>query len=181
MSKQKHRTAELRRRAANFTRLRFRSEYAISQKALNASLRAISDCGYEEGSVCGRNGCSGVIEIMAPDNCSCHVCPPCASCVAPREFCPECDWRAKDEEVVNNHVVQVNPKTGTWKLLGPRPLDPSKIDYHVKSHTHFTQICEGVYPPGTTMDDVLQRVRGTFGGRFEHFANGKFRYVAYTD
>ena len=68
--------------------------------------------------------------------------------------------------------------TPTWER---RPLDNTKIDYHVKSHTHFSQICEGVFPEGTTREAVLERVRGTFGGRFEYFGNGGFKYIAYTD
>ena len=48
-------------------------------------------------------------------------------------------------------------------------------------HTGFSQICEGVYPKGTTMAEVEKKVRGSFGGRFEHFGNGKFKYIAYTD
>jgi hypothetical protein len=31
------------------------------------------------------------------------------------------------------------------------------------------------------MKDVEQVVKGTFGGRFEAFGDGRFRYVAYTD
>ena len=65
-----------------------------------------------------------------------------------------------------------------WK---PRPLDPSKLDYHSLSHTHFSMIKEGVYPEGMTKDEVLKEIAGTFGGRFEHFGNGKFKYIAYTD
>ena len=63
----------------------------------------------------------------------------------------------------------------------PRPLDNSKIDYRVKMHTHFSMIKEGVYPEGTSREEVESVVRGTFGGRFELFENGKFRYIAYTD
>ena len=48
-------------------------------------------------------------------------------------------------------------------------------------HTGFSQICEGVYPKGTTMAEVEKKVRGSFGGRFEYFRDGKFKYIAYTD
>lgn len=40
---------------------------------------------------------------------------------------------------------------------------------------------EGVYPEGATQTDVLAKVAGTFGGRFEYFRDGKFKYTAYTD
>ncbi len=63
----------------------------------------------------------------------------------------------------------------------PRPLDPRKIDYRIKPHSGASQICEGVYPPHATKHDVEEKVRGTFGGRFESFADGRFKYIAYTD
>jgi len=42
-------------------------------------------------------------------------------------------------------------------------------------------IKEGVYPLHMSMEEVRQEVRGTFGGRFEYFKDGKFKYIAYTD
>jgi hypothetical protein len=82
---------------------------------------------------------------------------------------------------MNDYVIKADKKTGnfnSWKL---RDLDATKIDYHVKSHTNFSQICEGVYPEGTTPEQILEKVNGTFGGRFESFGNGRFKYIAYTD
>ena len=66
-------------------------------------------------------------------------------------------------------------------LFGSTPLDPTKIDYRIKTHTNSSQICEGVYPEGTTREDVEKLVKGTFGGRFVYFEGGKFKYIAYTD
>lgn len=60
-------------------------------------------------------------------------------------------------------------------------LDASKIDFHSRTHTHFSMVKEGVYPPGTSQSQVEAVVRGTFGGRFDYFRDGKFRYIAYTD
>jgi hypothetical protein len=31
------------------------------------------------------------------------------------------------------------------------------------------------------MEDVRKEVDGTFGGRFEYFEDGKFKFIAYTD
>lgn len=64
---------------------------------------------------------------------------------------------------------------------GPRELDPTKIDWRNKPHTSATMIKEGVYPPTATREDVEKLVRGTFGGRFENFGDGRFKYIAYTD
>jgi len=65
--------------------------------------------------------------------------------------------------------------------LGTRQLDTSKIDWHDKPHSGCSMVKEGVYPEGTTREQVEAKVKGTFGGRFEQFGAGKFRYVAYTD
>ena len=144
--------------------------------------------GYEVGEVCNRDGCSGTIaETHDPEGgCSCHLHPPCGYCTEPREKCSKCGWTLVDDETSFNdfRVGPVKP-SGAWTHFRPRPLDNSKIDYWIKSHTHFSQICEGVYPPsGDDAADraaVLVRVKGTFGGRFEQFGNGRFKYVAYTD
>lgn len=144
--------------------------------------------GFEVGERCGRNGCNGLIaDTYRPDGgCSCHISPPCGFCTTPREECPECDWRLVDEETSFNgfRVGPVKP-SGAWTHYRPRPLDPTKIDYRISVHSNSSQLCEGVYPPSDdpTADRaaVLARVKGTFGGRFQHFGNGRFSYVAYTD
>lgn len=56
--------------------------------------------GYEEGATCNRDGCKGIIEMHLSENCSCHISPPCGSCTALRNFCPECDWQEKDDPLV---------------------------------------------------------------------------------
>ena len=42
-------------------------------------------------------------------------------------------------------------------------------------------LVEGVYPPGTTQEEVISKVQGTFGGRLKRFGGGRFLYIAYTD
>lgn len=135
--------------------------------------------GQEEGERCGRDGCNGIIAVRPVENCSCHIHPPCPSCTDPREYCPECDWHAEDD----NDYVPVMVATGLAMMerRKPRPLDPTKIDYRTHPHSNSSQRVEGVYPPGTSRADVEARVRGTFGGRFTRFSDGKFEYIAYTD
>lgn len=141
--------------------------------------------GTEEGATCWRNGCQGVIAEHEVENCSCHISPPCSACTTPREYCPECDWHAdKWDTTVNGYSVKWDTKAGVpfaMKAWEPRPLDPRKIDYRIKSHSNSSQLCIGVYPEGTTRAEVEVRVKGTFGGRFNHFGHGEFEYVAYTD
>lgn len=60
-------------------------------------------------------------------------------------------------------------------------LDPTKISWKSKPHSNSSMIKEGIYPEGTSRQEVEKEVAGTFGGRFEHFGDGKFKYIAYTD
>lgn len=135
--------------------------------------------GFEEGERCGREGCTGIIAASKQDDCSCHIAPPCGHCTTPREYCPECDWHATDE--TDYRPVAVAPGIAMMERVKPRPLDPTKIDYRIHMHSNSSQRVEGVYPPDATRADVEAMVRGTFGGRFTRFADGRFEYIAYTD
>lgn len=133
--------------------------------------------GWCEGDTCGREGCKGEIQMRKAENCSCHLNAPCGACTAPRQYCDTCEW---DEE--NEEIPAPAPYTGKpWKPEEPRPLDPTKVDWRYIPHTHFTMIKEGVYPQHMSRAEVEKEVVGTFGGRFEYFGGGKFKYVAYTD
>ena len=100
--------------------------------------------------------------------------------MTPRERCPDCDWRAQDDTDFVNVPTEYS---GLYirETRKPQPLDPRTIDYRVYNHSNSSQRCEGVYPEGTSKADVEARVRGTFGGRFTRFGDGKFEYIAYTD
>lgn len=145
------------------------------------AIRTADELGFEEDALCNRQGCRGTISLHPKGDCSCHISPPCGACTEPRAYCLKCDWQEKDDRVFNDFVVNENPKTGVWRTWTPRPLDPTKLDWHSKSHTHFSMIKEGVYPEGMSQEEVREQVKGTFGGKFEYFSNGRFKYVAYTD
>ena len=136
--------------------------------------------GIEEGDVCGRDVCTGIIQLQKSENCSCHINPPCSSCTRVKLHCAACNWEA-EEYLFNDHIVMKNTKTKIWEGWKLRPLDPKNIDWHSYSHTYSSMIKEGVYPAGTTKEEVLKVVNGTFGGRFEYFKDGKFKFIAYTD
>ena len=137
--------------------------------------------GNLEGEVCWRDGCQGVIKEHKVENCSCHINPPCGACTTPREYCLECGWEAKDEDF-RDYAIRCDLDTGVWFApIKEHPLDPRKIDWRGKAHSGCSMIKEGVYPEGTTLEQVLKEVEGTFGGHFESFGNGKFKYIAYTD
>lgn len=151
-----------------------------------------TEFGICEGETCWRNGCQGVLEEDPPENCRCHINPPCGECTTNRCWCPECDWSGRDEDdtyIVNDYTVKVNPedRNGAYEWWKPRPLDPRKIDYRNEGHTHFTMKKVGVYPvdeyptPAEARAAIEPKVKGTFGGRFEYCSNGRFSYIAYTD
>ncbi|WP_413194216.1 hypothetical protein [Pararobbsia alpina] len=83
--------------------------------------------------------------------------------------------------MLNDYLVTTNKATGVYEHWKPRPLDPTRIDYRNHPHSSCSMIKEGVYPEGTTIDEVRKVVDGTFGGRFEYFRDGKFKFIAYTD
>jgi len=53
--------------------------------------------GCEPGLVCGRNGCTGSIRERPPENCTCHIAPPCGDCTENRTYCPVCGWEGKGD------------------------------------------------------------------------------------
>jgi hypothetical protein len=136
--------------------------------------------GYETGTICNRNGCQGIIDEHVKEGCcSCHISPPCSFCVEPNSFCPECGWEEKEEDFIQNS----NKKTEyvPYKVRTIDDLDKTKIDWISLIHTHFSMQKIGVYPLDVTMADVYKEVKGTFGGRFESFKDGRFNFIAYTD
>lgn len=138
--------------------------------------------GYDEGEVCARDGCEGVIELEEVDNCSCHLSAPCYRHENADMWCPECGWEARKDPLCVRQITSIalggfTPAIETKR----RVLDPSKIDWVSKPHSSCSMIKEGVYPDNLTREEVEIEVRGTFGGHFESFGNGKFMYIAYTD
>lgn len=54
--------------------------------------------GTEEGETCGRGGCIGVLCLEPSEGCSCHISPPCGSCVDRKFHCPVCQWTQDEDE-----------------------------------------------------------------------------------
>ena len=134
--------------------------------------------GYrEDGDTCPEKDCTGTMYFPAPEGCSCHINPPCHSCTSVLLTCRECGYEDEPEPCKDVPVA-----TGlSIRGYKPKPLDSTKIDYRVKMHSGSSQICEGVYPEGTTQAQVREVVDGTFGGKFSSFGGGKFKFIAYTD
>jgi len=143
--------------------------------------------GYEKGELCNRNGCQGIIDEHDSDGgCSCHISPPCSFCVDSREFCPVCGWDGGEEQSKTRAAISNFETEYTATFFKRRTfddLDRNTIDYLNIGHTHFSMIKKGVFPEGSTRDQVESIVRGSFGGRFKSFdeKENTFEYVAYTD
>jgi hypothetical protein len=149
--------------------------------------------GYVKGETCNRESCLGVIDATEKEgSCSCHISPPCGYCTEQTEYCPACEWSASEEEKRHQPTAE---QLAAWErernewaarheefLKKFHSLDPvSKFDYRAESHTHFSMRAYGMYPPDMTAAQIADHVRGTFGGRFTRFGNGRFEYIAYTD
>lgn len=151
--------------------------------------------GLIKGEVCNRNGCIGVIEASEKEgSCSCHITPPCSYCTTDNNYCPKCDWRGEDDkksygkeslaniEYYKKERQQFADRRELFysRYRGQEPIE--KLEIWHESHTHFSQKLLGVFPKGTeTRESILPKVKGTFGGRFERFADTSFEYIAYTD
>lgn len=147
----------------------------------------MSDFGYCEGDTCGRDGCKGSIESHDVENCSCHISPPCGACTAPRGYCEACGWEELEDPEPEPEPISQKEKdfwkaqAEEWDRIRSAPLDNTKVSWRHAQHTNASMIKEGVYPEHMSREEVEREVRGTFGGRFEHFGKGKFKYIAYTD
>lgn len=141
------------------------------------------ELGYEEGAICNRNGCDGVIELEEVKNCSCHLTAPCWAHQSADMCCHDCGWRAADDPLCVREISCIGLGVLPYVETKPRVLDQTKIDWAAEMHTNSSMIKKGVFPIGTPRDEVEKAVRGTFGGRFERFdeKSGRFKYIAYTD
>ncbi|MBC3948321.1 hypothetical protein [Pseudomonas folii] len=139
------------------------------------------ELGYCEGDTCARDGCEGSIELEKVKDCSCHIAAPCWQHESADMCCPDCGWRAADDPLCVREIASISMCDMPYVQTRPRVLDPTKIDWVAKLHSSSSMIKEGVYPLHLSRADVEKEVLGTFGGRFERFGDGHFKYIAYTD
>lgn len=50
-----------------------------------------------------------------------------------------------------------------------------------EAHSNSSMKITGTYNEGMTKEKIEPTIKGTFGGRWEYFQNGRYSYIAYTD
>lgn len=93
----------------------------------------------------------------------------------------ECNPKPSPEEEPD---LDFDPLESYYKPRTIFDLDRTKIDYISSSNgSHCSMIKEGVFPPGTTQEEVRVHVDGSFGGHFHKWdeKKGEFYFIAYTD
>ena len=146
--------------------------------------------GIEKGQVCNRNGCNGTIaEYEKEGGCSCHVSPPCSFCTEDNSYCPLCEWYANEIIVQESKIKSIggtlfeDPFRSMRLIKGKMESGTGidKLEWFNTSHTNSTMVKTGVYPKGMAKEELVKKIKGTFGGRFVYLTDHSFKYIAYTD
>lgn len=141
------------------------------------------DFGYLGGETCARDGCLGIIKQASSDSgCFCHTSnPPCSHCTTPREYCPNCDWDAKEEQDLEYwRKEQEQRRKALEKRLRKTyaDLDRTIFDYFISEGIENKTIYVGCYPEGYSSEIIERELKGQKGGTFIKFRGGDFIYVA---
>lgn len=144
------------------------------------------ELGCKKGERCNRGGCLGVLDEQEKEGCSCHINPPCSSCTTDRRYCPICEWSGEEEQVEYQKKQSWASKKHPpipYKVKTIGDLDNTKIDYISTFGGYYDYTYKGVYPEGTTLDEVKKAIgwNDYFGGKVYQFGNGKFNIKKYTD
>ena len=149
--------------------------------------------GLVEGDICGREGCQGTMRrVDDSESCSCHINPPCSHCTDASYECDECGEVEEPPPYIPKLKLTSQPNWPAYKTQDERynELDGSSFGYAHFTHSNSSMRKKGKCPLGLTMDEVREKVNGTFGGRFERWFEGVnqhgqkiifFDFIAYTD
>lgn len=141
--------------------------------------------GYEEGEICNRGGCAGLIEINDEGCCSCHISPPCSYCVDDKHFCPECGWSGREEQHYVSPVLYALPPLYEYRSPTERfnALKGDKVEWVdiTPKENYYFMVEKGKYPEGTTREEILSHFDVCFGYAYLHMSEGVFEIKYYTD
>jgi len=92
------------------------------------------------------------------------------------------------ESAIRQFICACYPEYSAGYIIDPVVMEQEVKVYpyaHIKvtisEHSNSSQLCTGTYANGVTKEQVEQRCKGSFGGRFQSFGDGKFSYIAHTD
>jgi len=142
----------------------------------------------EEGGACP-TGCGGKLHLPPPENCSCHIAPPCSACTDRNLTCDSCGWEAPPPEPFwPDTTVPKSQPNPWWEMVSAKPshdLGNGKrvFDYDYDSRSGSTMVYRGRYEGPVTPDDIIALLGdGTFGHRGPTlFPDGTFLYTKITD
>lgn len=83
----------------------------------------MTDCGTEEGDVCNRDGCEGIMWLPPVTDCSCHISPPCAQCERNAIVCNECGSDPFDDDYISPEDQKRNTAMERGDYLRDRAKD----------------------------------------------------------
>lgn len=149
--------------------------------------------GEFKGEICNRNGCKGIIKSRdKKGSCTCFNNPPCNYCTTLTEYCEECGWDA-EEEAYENYINKEPVDTShydEWQKKRNEMLEfyrsDKKADFFYcfsEGHTHFSMRKFRMYPPEWKKEELIKKIRDSWGGRFKSLDEelGRFDYIAHTD
>lgn len=138
---------------------------------------------YSEGDKC--KSCEkGFLIYPKVENCSCHINPPCSSCVDNKLTCDNCGW---EEPEIKNEETYQHVGGGIIASFFTRPShdfgNGKRIfDYDYDSSSGSTMVFKGRYKGDVTEKDILDYFGdGTFGHLGPYLNNGIFTYTKITD
>ena len=104
----------------------------------------MKDISYEEGSACPSDGCSGTLDLAEVIGCSCHIAPPCSSCVDAGYACKACGWDSNPDRYSCYEEIQLERES----QLKARPNPPDRYNETTTTYTcspfnstPFTRCC----------------------------------------
>lgn len=142
--------------------------------------------GIQKGDVCGRNGCTGIIEEHPRvGECACHIIQPCAYCSTPVEFCPECGWDAAEEleEQLSREVAVSAHRSYKTPEMVYNELPDGEFGY-VYSHIDRTFVEVKGKHNGLSRKEILKRLGCDYEycmPKFKLFTSSEFVVSYFTD
>lgn len=145
----------------------------------------INEIGLREDDVCGRDGCTGVMEKQDKDtSCSCHICPPCSHCVDATYECSLCGFETEPPPAVI-HKPTATPIVNRDRKSNKERYDAlssEEFGYLTIQGKYYWMEYWGKFPAWMTVKQILENFNVCFGYKWIiPPSNGQFHLKVYTD